>query len=391
MAANSKKSGSSAKGKGTARKTASGQKRQGPESVNINGRKSMSRGRNTKTAVMEPVVESRSRSIGRAPAVKKNSDAKRDDIIIIVVTLVCILMVLSYLNICGVVGTGINAFVFGMFGRLGYIIPFIVWVLTVFIIANKDNGVSPLGIVYAVLLSGVLGALIHLAVGEYDKTVGVFEYFTNSSLGYEGASPTYGGLLGGLFVKLLYPLVGKVATVLILIALLLILFVLMTGKPFIMAVVRKFNRRINDYRRRRAIEKNEQGYYEDLEYAPENATPSGVRYGVRRPPERRMGTMNVSFTKKGATPAAEKTVSAEKTSKNAKNAKRTSVQEPCMDERRQEQKPAPQKTANLYIPGIGNVPLGKNSASQISETEYTDLDFAEVADDGRQGLSGGIK
>ncbi len=391
MAANSKKSGSSAKGKGTARKTASGQKRQGPESVNINGRKSMSRGRNTKTAVMEPVVESRSRSIGRAPAVKKNSDAKRDDIIIIVVTLVCILMVLSYLNICGVVGTGINAFVFGMFGRLGYIIPFIVWVLTVFIIANKDNGVSPLGIVYAVLLSGVLGALIHLAVGEYDKTVGVFEYFTNSSLGYEGASPTYGGLIGGLFVKLLYPLVGKVATVLILIALLLILFVLMTGKPFIMAVVRKFNRRINDYRRRRAIEKNEQGYYEDLEYAPENATPSGVRYGVRRPPERRMGTMNVSFTKKGAAPAAEKTVSAEKTSKNAKNAKRTSVQEPGMDERRQEQKPAPQKTANLYIPGIGNVPLGKNSASQISETEYTDLDFAEVADDGRQGLSGGIK
>ena len=83
MAANSKKSGNSAKGKGTARKTASGQKRQGPESVNINGRKSMSRGRNTKTAVMEPVVESRSRSIGRAPAVKKNSDAKRDDIIVL--------------------------------------------------------------------------------------------------------------------------------------------------------------------------------------------------------------------------------------------------------------------------------------------------------------------
>ena len=378
--------GKSSSAKNTGAKTAAERKKTGLESVNINGRKSMGSRAGRQTAVMEPVVETRGRR-ALSPEQQRRSDAKRDDIIIIVVTLVCILMVLSYLNICGVVGTGINAFIFGLFGRLGYIIPFIIWVLTVFIIANKDNGVSPLGIIYAVLLTGVLGAMIQLAVGEYDKSITVFEYFTNSSLGYEGASPTYGGLFGGLFVKLLYPLVGKVATVLILIALLLILFVLMTGKPFIMAVVRKFNRRVNDYRRRRAIEKNEQDFYEDLEYTHEAATPSGVRYGVRSIPKRRMGTMNVSFAKKDGAASENKAKNPEKTGKAGRQGK-AAVRENIPEDYR----PGTRPTANLYIPGVGNVPLGKNSASEMSETEYTEQDFADVSDNRRTGLSsGGIK
>ena len=315
-----------------------------------------------------------------------NAQAKKDDIIIIVVTLICILMVLSYLGICGIVGTGINAFVFGLFGRLGYILPVIIWVLTLFIIANKDNGVSPLGIVYAVLLSAVLGALIQLSAAGYNEEIGLFDYYTNSSLNYEGEFPTYGGLFGGIFVKLLCPFVGKVAAVLILIALLLILFVLMTGKPFIMAVFRKINKRIEDFKRRRAIERSEQDLYDDsVDEEDEKPVPK-VRYGVRRMPRRRMGTMEVAFSKNGEQVSPRPAGMTGETLKN-KDQRRNDSQIKTVSLGRGEAEVKTEKftsakkdPGSLYIPGVGNVRLGKD-ASDYREEDYTDKDFEETAAD----------
>ena len=356
---------------------------------NMNGR----RNAGSRSQKKEPVTELEEKGYisRKKPEVPrdKNAEAKKDDIIIIVVTLVCVLMVLSYVGICGIVGTGINALVFGLFGRLGYILPFIIWVLTLFIIANKDNGVSPVGIVYAVLLSAVLGALIQLAAGGYNEEIGLFEYFTNSSLNYEGEQAAYGGLLGGMFVKLLCPLVGKVATVLILIALLLILFVLMTGKPFIMAVFKKISRRIDDYRKRRSIEKSEQDIYEDEEDTQDEAySHPKVRYGVRRLPRQRMGTMNVEFGKKGE--KAGKAAASDKKSevdKNRKNEQKNSIKPEetkiIEDSTDTGKRKAPE---SLYIPGVGNVRLGKDVSSEIREEDYTDADFAEVGEN-EPGLS----
>lgn len=349
------------------------------QSTNMNARRS----ERSKAALGE--LEKRgyvkTRSTGKADP---NAQAKKDDIIIIVVTLVCILMVLSYVGICGIVGTGINAFVFGLFGRLGYILPFIIWVLTLFIIANKDNGVSPLGVVYAVLLSAVLGALIQLAAGGYNEEIGLFDYFTNSSLNYEGELTTYGGLLGGIFVKILCPFVGKVASVLILIALLLILFVLMTGKPFIMAVFRKINKRIEDFRRRRAIERSEQDLYDDTVGEAEEKPVHKVKYGVRRLPRRRMGTMEVSFSKNGENISSNGKAKADTAKDRNKGNKNNEIKTVSLGRGEAEVKTekftsGKKDPGSLYIPGVGNVRLGKD-ASDTREEEYTEQDFAETAE-----------
>ena len=349
------------------------------QSTNMNARRS----ERSKAALGE--LEERgyvkTRSTGKADP---NAQAKKDDIIIIVVTLVCILMVLSYVGICGIVGTGINAFVFGLFGRLGYILPFIIWVLTLFIIANKDNGVSPLGVVYAVLLSAVLGALIQLAAGGYNEEIGLFDYFTNSSLNYEGELTTYGGLLGGIFVKILCPFVGKVASVLILIALLLILFVLMTGKPFIMAVFRKINKRIEDFRRRRAIERSEQDLYDDTVDEAEEKPVHKVKYGVRRLPRRRMGTMEVSFSKNGENISSNGKAKADTAKDRNKGNKNNEIKTVSLGRGEAEVKTekftsGKKDPGSLYIPGVGNVRLGKD-ASDTREEEYTEQDFAETAE-----------
>ena len=358
---------------------AGGTKKQGPQSVNMNGRRnSASRTAATKQAA----EETRYPSVRRSAAAKKEHDTKRDDIIIIVVTLLCVLMILSYLGICGIVGTGINAFIFGLFGRLGYILPFIVLFFTLFFIANRDNGVSPLGVLYGFLLAAVLGGMIQLAVGGYKEEIGLWDYFGNSSLNYEGADATYGGLLGGMVVKLFCSLFGTVATVLILIALLMILFVLMTGKPFIMMVARKIKRRFAEYRRKRAIERNEQDLYE--EYGEEEEVkPRHVRYGIRRMPQRRMGTIDVAFTKKGEikadTEQDKKIQNTEPAEGKVKTSGRKTKEVPEKTNEKYADKTSEKKPAtdSLYIPGVGNVRLG-NYSDDVREEEYNDKDFEET-------------
>ena len=409
---------------GPKRSTASSTVKKSASASGTSGRKSAPRAKvpnaRSNADVRASVPERKTRVSRSAPEVsgraerKKdmNAQAKRDDIIIIVVTLLCVLMFLSYLGICGIVGTGINAFVFGLFGRLGYILPFIIWILTVFFIANKDNGVSPLGAIYAVLLSAVLGALIQLAVGGYDEKVGLLDYFGNSSLNYEGEQPTYGGILGGVFVKLLCPFVGKVAAVLILIALLLILFVLMTGKPFIMAVFRKIERRLEAYRRKRAIERSERDYYEgdgDSEddrsgRSADNRPHTKMRYGVRQNPRQRMGTVEISFGKRNENEArlkpegssstegrsGENTLrennSGENVFKEKPYARQDNNRKKENRSRKNEVQESPEdglktiktKVDSLYIPGVGSVKLGKEANINVHEEDYTEEDFEET-------------
>ena len=357
------------------------QKKPALKSTNMNAQRS----NRSRAAALGELEEKGYVTRSRAKAKEDpNTAAKRDDIIIIVVTLVCILMVLSYLNICGIVGTGINAFIFGLFGRLGYILPFIIWVLTIFIIANKENGVRPTGIIYAVLLSAVLGALIQLAVGGFNDKIELLDYFGNSSLNYEGPDATYGGLFGGVFVKLLVPLVDKAAAVLILIALLIILFVLMTGKPFVMAVFRKINKRIEEFRRRRAIEKDEQDIYEDSEDDETLKRPmsSGVRYGVRHVQRRRMGTMDVEFSKKNGSAGAQNGQNGKakgNTGKKSDTEIKTVSVGRGETEVKTENRTGKSDHESMYIPGVGNIRLGKDAYSSTREEEYTREDFEQVS------------
>ncbi|MBR4343222.1 MAG: DNA translocase FtsK [Lachnospiraceae bacterium] len=173
----------------------------------------------------------------------------------------------------------------------------------------------------------------------------------------------------------------------------------MTGKPFIMAVIRKINKRLSDYRRRRAIEKSEQEYYDDLDTDDDDDIPnekpeSRVRYGVRRMPGRRMGTMNVSFTKKGENEPEKNTAAkSDKVNANAKSGQTVKDirKDPILEKEREtakvtvetkkDAKAKPQVSQNLFIPGVGNVRLGKNQSNDVIEEEYTEKDFADVMDD----------
>ena len=51
----------------------------------------------------------------------------QDEIILVATLLVCILLFLSYINLCGSVGGWLNKVVFGMIGIFGYLFPFLLF------------------------------------------------------------------------------------------------------------------------------------------------------------------------------------------------------------------------------------------------------------------------
>jgi len=227
----------------------------------------------------------------------RDSGSIADDIIIICVLLLCILMVLSYCGLCGTVGKGVNVAVFGLFGRLGYVLPFLIFPLTVFFIANKEKSVSLPKILGSVLFMFMVAGLIQLAAGGYNGALKLTDYFTNSRIDIEQLMPTYGGLFGGLMVYMLCPLVGKVFTAILLVGLAVILFLLITGKAFITYLSRKINRKARAFYENRKIEKREREIYEQERggYDDDYESSAG-RFGQAYDrPRRRMGTIHVSI------------------------------------------------------------------------------------------------
>lgn len=73
------------------------------------------------------------------PAKKKQSDGIRVEIILLTVLAAAILLMLSNFGVGGIVGNAVSDFFFGLFGISAWIFPILLFGLTAFYIANKDN------------------------------------------------------------------------------------------------------------------------------------------------------------------------------------------------------------------------------------------------------------
>lgn len=251
-----------------------------------NGRASAGRPAARTTAQKTPVRRP-ARAVETYDENKRERSETTDDIIIISVLLLCILMVLSYFHVCGSLGNIINMVVFGLFGRLGYALPFIIFIMTCFFVANKDKNFGILKYIFAFLFLCITAGLIQMISGGYDETLKLADHFTNSLPDAEASVVTYGGILGGFFVYLLCPLLGNAGTAVTLVALTLILFILITGRAIISYMTRKLNKKAREYHQTRKIERSERRLYED-EYGGEPVPGGRVR--------RRMGTLDVNVS-----------------------------------------------------------------------------------------------
>lgn len=213
-----KKTGTGRKNTTTKKKT--GTSRSGGTGKKTTGKKASSSKRTTKRSSQ--------------PKQKQYSAAAYDEIKLIIVLAVCILLMLSIFNLCGRFGNRLAYGLFGVFGIMTYILPFAIFFGMAFHVVNRRNRLAHTKIFAGVLLLVLISALIALSLLD----AGNIETARDGLL-VSAASHTGGGFIGNLIAIPLYRTIGKIGSSVLLVALMLIAFVLMTGRGFLFWAARQ--------------------------------------------------------------------------------------------------------------------------------------------------------
>lgn len=165
----------------------------------------------------------------------KESGAMQDEIILVIALAISILLFLSNFNLIGVFGRIVSSLIFGLVGLIAYILPLIVFFITAFHISNMGNRRAGRKILSAIAFFVALASLIQLITqGEETIVNSVFDFYTVSS-----KERTGGGFIGGIVAKLLCEIFSRLGAYIILIALMLITFIIITGKAILTSLAGK--------------------------------------------------------------------------------------------------------------------------------------------------------
>ncbi len=153
-----------------------------------------------------------------------------DEIILIVTVLVCIVLYLSYFGLCSKVGTAINWVIFGLLGGyLPYLFPVALFFLVAFMRSNPGNPLATKKSTFFTMALFFIAALIHIVSGCAEK----YSILRSFSAGYR--DKVGGGLFGALLSVPMNSLFGKIASIIILVALVLVCMLLITERSFLAA------------------------------------------------------------------------------------------------------------------------------------------------------------
>ena len=187
----------------------------------------------------------RSNTKSKAKKGQQNTELQ-GEIIIFATLAVCILLVLSSFGLCGTAGEAVSSVLFGLFGFMAYILPFVIFGLTAFLISNKGNAHAYVKIAAGILLFLMLAAILELIVHSYTPGASLMSYYTESSRNHSA-----GGLAGGGLVNLFCPLIGEIGTYVVLIALSVICIILITEKSLLAPLGRQSKKAYEEAKKKR--------------------------------------------------------------------------------------------------------------------------------------------
>lgn len=188
---------------------------------------------------------------------KKDNDFYHDEITLIVTLVVSLLLILSNFNLGGKFGIAINKLSFGIFGFIAYLFPYLLFIGVAFYISNRENRVVIRKLISSVLLLIVLTGFLELIGSGYKNTLTFVEYFVNSADNKNG-----GGIIGGLICKLLNPVFGVGAYV-ILVGLMIVLLMFITEKAFFASLGKKGAKTYESFKERQQYYKEQRELIED--------------------------------------------------------------------------------------------------------------------------------
>ena len=140
-----------------------------------------------------------------------------DEIIIWIVLAVSILLLISNFGFGGTLGASASAFLMESFGAGAYLVPFLLFGVTAFLVSNKHNRIA-----YWKSGAAVICFLI---------LCGLFELISDA-----------GGTVGGSLADILSPALGVAGTYVILIIMMIIGIVIITGRSVLKGVKKQSNR-----------------------------------------------------------------------------------------------------------------------------------------------------
>lgn len=153
----------------------------------------------------------------------------RNDCIILFSIACAIILILTNFNLAGTLGKGIKWFMFGVFGVMEYIFPFVLAASVIFLMVNRD--LIRVARIKTVAVYGLLIVLCGMIQCVYNKPA-VMESNVGEVFTYCADYKAGGGFSGGILCKVLSP-IGAIGTFVILMILAIICIVIITEKSFV--------------------------------------------------------------------------------------------------------------------------------------------------------------
>lgn len=189
--------------------------------------KTSSGARRKAPAKKRPAKKNTAKRNQRKQQTVKNSRVQ-EEIAILCILAVSIVLLISNFGIGGIVGNAISSFVFGVFGLVSYIFPFLLFFGIIFYISNRNNTLIRRKMVGAVGCVFFLCGFLQLLTAGFNKSTTLIEYYQLSADEKIG-----GGIIGALQVKLFCTGFGTIGAYVIIIIALVIFAIIMTQKPLL--------------------------------------------------------------------------------------------------------------------------------------------------------------
>lgn len=152
----------------------------------------------------------------------------QEEIAILCILAVSIVLLISNFGIGGFIGNAISSFVFGVFGLVSYIFPFLLFFGIIFYISNRKNSLIRRKLIGAIGCVFFLCGFLQLLTAGYNKSNSIIEYYklcADEKIG--------GGIIGALQVKLFCAGFGTVGAYVIIVIAMIIFAIVMTQKPLL--------------------------------------------------------------------------------------------------------------------------------------------------------------
>jgi len=171
---------------------------------------------------------------GSAQRTRTNEERLISNEVLLLITLaVGALLFLCNFGIIGPVGDAISKVMFGIFGLTAYIAPVFVFLAIAFGISNQGNFRATMKLTAAVILFVAVGVIVELFA---DTIKNMDSYSITALYEYASANRKGGGVLGGTVAYGLYSLLDMAGTILVVLVVMVICFVLITGKSVVKSV-----------------------------------------------------------------------------------------------------------------------------------------------------------